>query len=285
MLATLKKTSPRRHLAGTFVAVTLALTMAAVAWAANPETSGRETVIDEQFAFDIEVTVDGRSQAGILTLTGDTAVSSIGGQPRMLADDTLRLEHRDDESGWAAEVTIDRMPDEKFSVTATISRNGEVVSAPRMIIGADSPASIETRDPDTDELAYRLVLTPVDPPQPESPGTGQSDSAMLLLTVNEVASVLRQVQWPRATGDSMLLNMSQDGEPEPWNAWVGLQRLEGDRIELCLESFHVQGVTRSIMDKKGCMILDAGTLDNAYMRGGVDDAGISWRLDMVPNAQ
>lgn len=282
MLAKLNKTSSQRHRAGSLVAVALALAMAAVAWAANPEAESADPPQGQPFAFDIEVTVDGRSQAGILTLTGDTAVSSVGGQPRMLANDMLRLEHRDEESGWSAEVTIIRMPEERFSVTATIARNEEVVATPRMIIGAESPASIETRDPDTGEVAYRLLLTPVDPERGQPADVSTGNSAVLRLRIDDADSVARPVQWPRAPGDSMSLPMIQGDGPDPWNAWVGLKRLEGDRIELCLESFHQESVTYTILEAGGCMTFDANHSSDAYMVGAFEEAGISWRLDMIP---
>lgn len=283
MLARLKRTSPKRHRLGSLMALTLALAMAAIAWAANPEAKSASAVAEEQFAFDIEVTVDGRSQTGDLILTGDAAISSGGGQPRMLASETLRLEHRDDESGWAAEVTISRMADDKFSVTSTIRKNEEVVATPRMIIGADSPASIETRDPDTGEVAYRLVLTPVDPVQTTPVVATNSNSATLLFTVNGALELDTRVELPPAPPDSMLISISRDGEPKPWDASVSLKRLDIERLELCLESFNLQGVTHSIMEKKGCMTFDEDIQTNAYMKGEFDDAGISWRLDMVPN--
>ena len=283
MLATLKNTSPRRHLAGMLVAVTLAITLAAAAWAANPEMSNREAVVDEPFAFDIEVTVDGRSQTGKLILTGVTgAFTSVDGQPRMLANDTLRLEHNDKESGWAAEVTIDRMAEEKFSVTATIRKNDEVVSTPRMIIGSEAPASIETRDPETGEIAYRLVLTPISPVQAASASSG-SNSATLLFTVNGAVELDTPVEFPPAPLDSILISISRDRESKLWDASVSLKRLDIERLELCLESFNLQGVTHSIMEKKGCMIFDEDIQTNAYMKGEFEDAGISWRLDMRPD--
>jgi len=285
MLASLKRTSPRRHLAGSILALTVAVSMAAIAWAANPESESRGTTEGDQFAFDIEVTVDGQSQTGNLILTGDAAISSVGGQPRILADDTLRLEHRDDELGWAAEVTINRIPEEKFSVTATIRRNGELVSAPRMIIGADSPASIETRNPDTGEVAYRLVLTPVDPVQASPTAAARFDSAKLVFTVNGAVQLDTAVEFPPGPRDSTLISISRDGEPRPWSASVALTRLEGDRLELCLESFQLQDVKHSIMDKKGCMTFGANISDNVHMVGEFEDAGISWRLEMVPNAR
>lgn len=285
MLAKLKKHSPRRHRAGSSLAITLALAMAAIAWAANPETESRSAAVDEQFGFDIEVTVDGRSQTGNLILTGDAVISSVGGQPRMLAKETLHLEHRDDVSGWAAEVTIARTSDEKFSVTSTIRKNDEVVATPRMIVGKDSPASIETSDPETGEVAYRLVLTPVDPVQPTVVASTNSNSATLLFTVNGAVEMATDVELPPAPRDSMLISISRDREPEPWNAAVSLKRLETDRLELCLESFHLQGVQHSIMEEKGCMIIDAETASHAYMKGGFEDSGISWRLDMNPSSE
>lgn len=283
MLAKLKTYSRQRHLAGSLVAITLALVMVAIAWAANPESESGNAAVDEPFAFDIEVTVDGRSQAGRLILSGDTAVASVGGQPRILADRTLYLKHRDDDSGWAAEVTIDRMAGDKFSVTSAISRNEDVVAEPRMIIGSDAPASIETSDPETGEIAYRMVLTPVDPVQVESAEAVGSESATLFLTVNDTDMVSRPVEWPRAPGDSMSVGMSYDGEPEPWNARVGLQRLAGDRIEVCIESIYLQGNPRSPSDGGGCMSFDADISANAFMLGGIEEAGISFRLNMVPN--
>ncbi|MGM0657693.1 MAG: M56 family metallopeptidase [Pseudomonadota bacterium] len=283
MLTKLRRISPRRHRVGSSLAIALALAIASVAWAANPDSESASAAVEEQFAFDIEVTVDGRSQTGNLVLTGDAAISSVGGQPRMLASETLRLEHRDDESGWAAEVTISRMADEKFSVTSTIRKNDEVVATPRMIIGKDAPASIETRDPETGEAAYRLVLNPVDPVQPTAVASTNSNSVTLQFTVNGAVEMATDVELPPAPRDSMLISISRDREPEPWSASISLKRLAPDRLELCLESFHLQGVEHSIMDEKGCGIVDAEAASRAYMKGEFKDSGISWRLDMVPN--
>lgn len=283
MLAILKRTSPERHLVGMMVAVAVALAAAAAAWAANPAPSDANATIAEQFAFAIEVIVDGRSQVGQLTLTGDVGVSPIGeGQPRMFANDTLRLEHNDEESGWTAEVTIDRMSDGKFSVTSTIRKNDEIVATPRMIIGSEAPASIETRDPETGEIAYRLVLTPISPVQAASASSG-SNSATLQFSVNGAVELNTPIEFPLAPPDSMLISISRDGESKLWDASVSLKRLDIERLELCLESFNLQGVTRSIMEKKGCMIFDEDIQTNAYIKGEFEDAGISWRLDMMPD--
>lgn len=287
MLAKSRNTSARRHRVGSSLAIALALAMATIAWAANPQSESAGAGVGEQFAFDIEVAVDGRSQTGSLILNGDAAISSVGGQPRMLASETLRLEHRDDESGWAAKVTISRMVDAKFSVTSTIRKNGEVVATPRMIIGNDSPASIETRDPETGETAYRLVLTPVDPVQPTAVASTNSNSVTLQLTVNGAVEMATDVELPPAPRDSMLISISRDREPEPWSASISLKRLAPDRLELCLETFDLQGqkysVKYSVMDEKGCMTIDTESAGQAYMRGEFKDPGISWRLDMVPN--
>jgi len=279
MLASLKRTSPTRHRAGSLLALTLALAMATIAWAANPEADRESAAADEQFAFDIEVTVDGRSQTGNLILTGDTAVSSIGGQPRMLADDTLRLEHRDDESGWSAEVTIDRMADQQFSVTSTIRQEGEVVATPRMIIGKDAPASIETRDPDTGEVAYRLVLTPVDP---EASDVGETPalvrSAQIFLTVGET-SAAKQIDWPDTPAGSSTELLRYDGDPAGWQARLAVERLQDDQLSLCIEGLEYDS---SAISGSPCMRIDLTRQSNAYMVREDPQGGVAYRLDFIP---
>lgn len=177
MLAKVKTHSRQKRLAGSLLAVTLVVGMAAVAWAVDPESESGTAAVDERFAFDIEVTVDGRTQTGNLILTGDTAIVPHDGQPRMLAHDTLSLVHRDDESGWAAEVSVVRLPDEKFLVRSTIRKNDQVVATPQLMIGSDAPAIVETGDPETGEIAYRLVLTPVDLRPASLSGQTGSESA------------------------------------------------------------------------------------------------------------
>lgn len=279
MLTTLKNTSPRRHLSGVLVAVTLALTMAAAAWAVNPETSNRKTVADGRFAFDIEVTVDGRSQTGNLTLAGDAAVTSVDGQPRVLAERTLHLEHHDEESGWAAEITIDRMPDEKFSVTSTIRKDDEVVAAPRMIIGSETPASIETRDPETDDVAYRLVLTPVDPEAPavaETPALVRS--AQIFLTVGET-SAAKQIDWPDVPAGSSTELLRYDGDPAGWQARLAVKRLKVDQLSLCIEDVEHEA---SAITGSPCMRVDLTSQSNAYMVREDLQSRIAYRLDFIP---
>jgi bla regulator protein blaR1 len=280
MLVALKRISPRRHLTGVLVAVSLALAVAAAAWAATPETSKQPGTAPEQFAFDIEVTVDGRSQVGILTLTGDVGVSPIGeGQPRMFANDTLRLEHNDEESGWAAEVTIDRMPEQEFWVTATIRRNDEVVATPRMIIGSEAPASIETRDSETGEIAYRLVLTPV---EPEASDVGETPalarSAQIFLTVGGT-SAAQQIDWPDLPARSSTELLRYDGDPAAWQARLAVKRLKDDQLSLCIED--VEHETSAITGSP-CMRVDLTRQSNAYMVREDPQSRIAYRLDFIP---
>jgi len=279
MLASLKRTSPTRHRAGSLLAFTLALAMATIAWAANPGAKSASAVAEERFAFDIEVTVDGRSQTGNLILTGDAAISSVGGQPRMLASETLRLEHRDDQSGWAAEVTISRMADDKFSVTSTIRKNDEVVATPRMIIGADSPASIETRDPDTGKVAYRLVLTPVDP---DASDVGETPalvrSAQIFLTVGET-SAAKQIDWPDTPAGSSTELLRYDGDPVGWQARLAVERLQDDQLSLCIEGVEYDS---SAISGSPCMRIDLTRQSNAYIVREDPQGGVAYRLDFIP---
>lgn len=168
-LSTLKSQSQPRQRFGLVLSMSLAAVFACAAWAATPE------LIDEKadatahqaddaamFAFDVEVTVNGTTQTGGLALQGDMATMRLDGDAAtMHARDRLKLTHADPESGWSAEIDIERIDDEQFNVNARITKQGEVVASPRMIIGAEHPAWVESTDPDTGEIAYRIKLIPV----------------------------------------------------------------------------------------------------------------------------
>jgi len=170
-LSTLNSQSRFRQRLGLVLSLSLAAALACAAWALTPETQeqlpeqkGTTTPDTARFAFDVEVTVNGRKQLGTLNLHGDVAVAPTHeGQPRMFARDRLVLEHRDEASGWSAEIDIKRIDDEQFDVHALIEKQDETIAAPRMIIGADRPAWIESGDPETGDVAYRIKLIPVKP--------------------------------------------------------------------------------------------------------------------------
>jgi beta-lactamase regulating signal transducer with metallopeptidase domain len=164
MIATNAYPSAARAMLGRGTAVLLAAALAAVAWASNPQVSG-EPLGDrgsqgERFAVDVEVTVDGRTGVGSLTVQGDVAIVSFESRPRMLAERMLTLEHEAPDEGWSAVVTVERITDDRFRIAAEISRNGDLVSTPIMIVAAGSPAFVKTADPETGRPAYRLSFTP-----------------------------------------------------------------------------------------------------------------------------
>jgi len=174
-ISTLKpETAASRRLgAGIILALTAGLALAA--WAATPDARdsndpAAETAPQEWFTFDVEVTVEGRTQAGNLVIGGDEArIRHDGTEFRMLARDTLIIEHQDEDSGWAADVAIQRHGDDQFRVDAEIRQHGEIVATPTMIVGAQSPAWVQQSDPETGEVVYRLKLTPISPELPPSP--------------------------------------------------------------------------------------------------------------------
>jgi len=170
-LSTLKSQSRFQRRFGLALSLLLAAAFACAAWALTPET--QEQLPDEKdattpdagrFAFDVEISVNGQKQLGTLNLHGDVAVAPThDGQPRMFARDRLVLEHRDDASGWSAEIDIERIDDDRFDVHALIEKQDETIATPRLIIGSDRPAWIESSDSETGEVAYRIKLIPVKP--------------------------------------------------------------------------------------------------------------------------
>lgn len=284
-LTRLKTQSPSRRRIGTALSICVAAGLAFAAWAATPEVHGgvdeaRAGELQKPFAFDVEVTVEGRVQKGNLTVYSDEVlVSPDGTEIRMLARDTLVLEHHDPESGWAAEVSIERMGDEQFLVNAVIEQHGETVATPRMIIGAQSPAWIQQADAETGEPVYRLKLTPIatDLPPRSTTAPAGIGSARLFVTVDGKAAV-RDVQWPTGTGESLLLDFASDA-PEPWKARLRVLRRTEQQIEICFENIEYMQVSRS----GSCMRFPADKGDNAYMTSLLPSIGVEYRLDMIPD--
>lgn len=283
-LTRLNTQSPGRRRIGMVLSICLAAGLAFAAWAATPEVQerideARAGELQKPFAFDVEVTVEGRVQTGKLTVQGDEAmVSPDGTEFRVLARDTLALEHRDEESGWAAEASIERIGDERFQVDAVIEQHGETVATPRMIIGAQSPAWIQQADAETGEPAYRLKFIPVatDPPPQLKTAPNDIGSARLFVTVDGTAAV-RDVRWPTETGESLLLDFASDA-PEPWKARLRVLRRTEQQIEICFEDLEYMGSSRT----GGCMRFAADKRDNAYMTSLLPSIGIEYRLDMIP---
>ncbi|MGY6554419.1 MAG: M56 family metallopeptidase [Wenzhouxiangella sp.] len=166
-LSTLKSETLTRRRFGALTCLFLSAGLALAAWAVTPEIQGSgedagEETLSSWFAFDVEVTVEGQIQLGRMTVTGDQALISPYGEERIMrARDTLTIKHRDEASGWSAEVTIKRHGDDHFWVDAEIQKHGEMVATPSMIIDGHSPASIQQGDPETGEMRYRLQLTPI----------------------------------------------------------------------------------------------------------------------------
>ncbi len=145
----------------------LGTTLALSAWALSPSNSGPEDPSNTEtfadwFGFDVEITVNGETVSGQLSMQGErAAITKVDDQFRMLARNRLTLQHDEAESGWSADVEIVRQNDNHFMVNSTIQFNGETVATPRMLIGSDFPASIEQTDPETGQSLYRLQLIPV----------------------------------------------------------------------------------------------------------------------------
>lgn len=159
------ETATRRRL-GMFLALILSAGLAMAAWAVTSDTraadADAETGRSEWFAFDVEVTVAGRTQRGNLSLAGDQVrIRHSDNEVRVLARDTLTVKHHDEESEWSAEVAIRRHGSDQFRADAEIRRHGEIVGTPVLLIDGQGPAWIEQGDPDTGEVAYRLKLIPV----------------------------------------------------------------------------------------------------------------------------
>ena len=278
--------SAARAMLGRGTAVLLAAALAAVAWASNPRAdvataSGAGSDV-ERFAVDVEVTVDGRSEAGSLTVAGDVAVVRPEGRPRLLAERTLTFEHEAAESGWSADVTVERIAVDRFRIAAEISRNGELVSTPTMIVGSESPAFVETADPDTGRPAYRLSFTPRPVPALEASAAGgrPGESAMLFVTIDG-SSVARWVEWPAPDRGSVSLDFVYSGRPDPWQARFAVERIDGGQVQLCLEELAHPALQAD--SRKPCMRVDAMQNENAYMFGSLGESGPRFRIDVVPD--
>lgn len=165
-IANIKPIRPLQRKIGLVLTFLAGTSFALTAWALTPANSqpyehvSQETAAD-WFSFDVEVTVDGEIASGNLILSGDSVrLRQDNDEFRMLARDSLMLEHSDADSGWSAEIGISRHGVEHFMVDAIIQFEGETVATPRMLIRADAPASIEQADPDTGRTLYRLQLSP-----------------------------------------------------------------------------------------------------------------------------
>lgn len=286
MIAENADPSGARATLGRGAAALLCLALAAAAWASNPRadvaTASAAGSDVERFAVDVEVMVDGRSEAGSLTVQGDVAIAPFEGNPRVLAERTLSFEHAAPESGWSADVTVERIADDRFRIAAEISRNGELVSTPTMITAAESPAFVETADPETGRPAYRLSFTPrpVSALEASAVGGRAGESAMLFVTIDG-SSVARWVEWPGPGREPVSLNFHYSGEPEPWQARFVVERFEGDQVGLCLEELAHPALQED--SRKPCMRIDATQNESAYMFGSLGESGPRFRIDVIPD--
>src|SRR6056297_6188 len=286
MLKRIRNDSPLRRRMGITAAALLALGISVAAWAADAEV--QEAGGNDMFSFDIEVIVDGVSEEGTLTVTGNQAVVPVaGGKPRFLAREKLQFDHESEDSGWSAEIQVERMPDERFLVDARILRDGETVSTPRLIVAADKPAHIETSDPETGESTYRIDITPVDVSSPVVDGAAEDQklelrSAQVFLTVDGNTAGKR-VEWPGEPGASVQVGFSYIGEPQPWNAQVGVERLDEEKVKMCVDKLELALEGGIFSASAGCMTIDVTAGKNGYMFGTLGEIGVSFRMDMVPN--
>ncbi|MGK7296224.1 MAG: M56 family metallopeptidase [Candidatus Wenzhouxiangella sp. M2_3B_020] len=283
MMATSSYPSAARATLGQGTTALLAVALAAAAWASNPR-AGDEPIVEtgstgERFAVDVEVTVDGRTEAGSLTMEGDVAIAPYQGKPRMLAEQKLSFEHEAPESGWSADVTVERIAEDRFEIAAEISRNGELVSTPRMITAAESPAFVETADAETGQIAYRLSFTPtLIPGEADSARERTSPVGMLVLILDGDA-VVRWVEWPSIDGDPLRLSFDHSGRPETWSAQLLVQRIAQEKVELCLDDVAHPKLRAAF--KRHCMELDPDRLDRSYMKGELGEDGIGFRLEVL----
>lgn len=165
-LSALQRETTAHRRIGTLAVVGLAFVLASVAWAVTPEQGSKSDddslTSAQMFSFDVEVTVGGQTEVGKLLFAGDLGrVSSEHDQVRMFARERLRLEHKDDASGWVSDIEIQRVSHDEFDVRAQISMDGETIATPRMLIGTDGPATIEVGDLETGDPTYRVKLIPV----------------------------------------------------------------------------------------------------------------------------
>ena len=174
-ISMLKYETPTRRRLGVLFALVLSTGLAIAAWAVTPETPALDVDVEvptsEWFAFDVEVTVAGRTQRGNLRLTGEQVRARYSdNEVRVLARDTLTVKHHDEESQWSAEVQIKRHGSDQFRVHAVIRRHGEIVDTPMLIFNGQGPAWIEQGDPETGAVTYRLKLIPVSADLSAEPG-------------------------------------------------------------------------------------------------------------------
>lgn len=282
MLTRISSHSSNRRRLGASVAALLALGIGFAAWAADTETRAADE--DGMFSFDIEITVDGVREEGTLKVTGDeTVVPIAAGEPFSLARKQLLLRHESEDSDWSAHIEVTRASDVTFWVTATISKNNKVVAASRNIMRSDAPLSIEQTDPDTDAGTYRIKITPVGGAAPAGDGASdESDStlrsAQVVLTIDD-NTVVKRIEWPMDVGAELRVPFSFAGPPQPWKARVVVERLDGNKVKLCIDHIELGDLATS----SRCMMFDRSTQDNAYMMGGLGETGIPLRLDMIPN--
>lgn len=282
MLTRMRHQSAKRRRLGRSLAALLALGIGVAAWAADTET---RAAADALFAFDITVTVDGVREEGTLTVTGDSVMKPVDGEPVFMARERLLLEHESVDSGWSAEIEVTRAGDKTFWVSATVLKNGQVIAASKNMIKSGAPLSIEQTDPGTGSGTYRIDIAPLDMSlltSEEDEAVPTPRSAQVFLTVDGNTAGKR-VEWPGEPGASMQVVFDYTGEPAPWNAQVGVERLDEEQVKLCVDKLELALEEGVFSASAGCMIIDVTAGENGYMFGNLGEIGVSFRMDMVPN--
>ncbi|MBS3743829.1 MAG: hypothetical protein KGY48_05710 [Wenzhouxiangellaceae bacterium] len=278
MLTRMRHLSSNRRRLGRSLTALLALGIGVAAWAADTET---RAAADALFAFDITVTVDGVREEGTLTVTGDSVIKPVDGEPVFLARERLLFEHESEDSGWSADIELTRAGDKTFWVSATVLKNGQVVAASKNIIKSDAPLSIEQADLGTGAGTYRIDIAPVDVPSfgdAKEEAVPTARSAQVFLSIDE-ATAMKRIEWPRGNGETEMVAFNYAGEAEPWDARLVVEGIGPDKVKMCIDSIELGDLSTG----GGCMMFDRETRDNAYMMGSLGETGIPLRLDMVPN--